>query len=658
MTLKKYHFLICVILFFSLIVLESSGQKRKRNKQQNVIEFEDLTNVGLFEFLNVNRVPNYYDKQELDQLIKLDAAKDWDKLYPKLLNYVKRFGVQNFYKDTYLLWRLAKLTETFGELNEAKKLYRLVLKHHREDIDIKTIELYYDSLTQNDVDYYVPLDYYYELVDYRRAVDTLVPPRGILINMGRNVNSTRSDYAPALAQNDNLMLFTSKRNVIERNFSYIENEDLFYSVFSGVWEEAKPFTGVNSQYKEGSACLAADGKTLYFTRCFSPDSYGDCDLLEAKLQEDSTWSEIKNLGENINSVAWDSHPSLSHTEDTLFFASDRIGGFGLSDIYFTYKKDDGTWSAAQNAGPIINTRGNEVSPFYHPVKNILYFSSNGHMLNFGGLDIYKSKWLGRSGSEPINIGPLVNGAGNEFYFAIDSKSTNLFYAKSKEHDESGNTDLYSFPLPMAAQPDADTRVSGSLVDVQSQEPFEGIVSVIDLDNGIEIAPKYLRPDGTFEFNLINKNNYLLILQGDEFFRIEELFFLDGEAEFNLQTEHIASRMKFESIEFETNKSDLLPGMFGDLDKLSNFLIDHPDFGLRISGHTDSQGLAESNLKLSKERAEAIREYIVHFGGIEEERVIAEGYGSSRPIVEEQTEEDASLNRRVEFELFRLEEGIN
>ena len=180
--------------------------------------------------------------------------------------------------------------------------------------------------------------------------------------------------------------------------------------------------GINTIYNEGSAQLSRDGKTLFFSRCDSPDSYGDCDIFMAEMQEDSTWGNVHNLGVNVNSLGWDSHPSLSHTEDTLYFASDRIGGFGLSDIYFTYKKRDGSWVEAQNIGPVINTRHNEVSPFYHPEFDMIYFSSNGQLYVFGEYDIYKTYKFGNTWTEPKNIGPLVNGIGSEFYFTIDSKS--------------------------------------------------------------------------------------------------------------------------------------------------------------------------------------------------------------------------------------------
>jgi hypothetical protein len=75
----------------------------------------------------------------------------------------------------------------------------------------------------------------------------------------------------------------------------------------------------------------------------------------AELQANGSWGNIRNLGPHVNSTAWDSHPALSHNEDTLYFASDRIGGFGLSDLYYTYKRPDGSWTPAQNMGPVINT---------------------------------------------------------------------------------------------------------------------------------------------------------------------------------------------------------------------------------------------------------------------------------------------------------------
>jgi outer membrane protein OmpA-like peptidoglycan-associated protein len=643
-------------IIFLIASFDAYGQFFKSKKNRTVSESPDgheATYERVMQFPFINERPFYFNEKKLKKIKSLEAQKDWKELYNALGGYIENFGIQNFYKNTDMLWRYAKLTELYVDEEAAKSLYRLVLRHHREDFDLEELEIYYDSISKAELEKYVPIDYYYELIEYRRDVDTLRPPRGYKRNMGHLINSKYSDYGPSLSADNNVLVFTSKRKRVSTGLGQVANEDIFYSKkYAGYWTEVKSLKDINTAYNEGSVCLSNDGTTMYFTRCDAPDTYGNCDLFQATLQPDSAWGRVRNLGNHINSLGWDSHPSLSHTEDTLYFASDRIGGFGLADIYYTVRDKNGEWGRAFNAGPIINSRNNEVSPFIHPGYDILYFSSNGHSLNFGGFDIYKSYRENGRWQEAKNIGPLVNGTGSEFYFTIDNNSEFLFYARSIENDLD-NLDLYSFPLPMEGQPQATTTLSGSLREEDTGDPFErGIVSIIDLDNGVEVAPQYLSPNGAFEFQLINQRNYLLIIQSDEFFRIEELFYLDGDMEINKFTESISSKLKFETIEFDNNSAALKPTMYADLDKLANFLLDNPDFSLRISGHTDSDGSPEFNMKLSQERADAIMEYLTYFGGMPEHKITARGFGSTQLIVKEETEEDKAMNRRVEFELYR------
>ncbi|MEM9338061.1 MAG: OmpA family protein [Bacteroidota bacterium] len=630
------------------------GQNKNKEALLVTDSVPDDVVFNVYEFEGINKYPEYFNKQKLAHIIQLDREQKWEELFNALKDYVKRFGIQNFYKDTKLIWRLAKMTELFGDPQDAKTLYRMVLRHHYKGIDIKEIELYYDSLNKQATEQFVPIDYYYELVEHRKLIDTLQPPRGVLLNMGMLVNSTSADYGPSLNINNDVLVFTSKRKKVDETIRFREDEDIFFSRKDpyGTWSKAKPIADLNSPYNEGSPCISGDGKVLVFSRCECLECYGDCDLFITEMKSDSTWGPVENMGTNVNSVSWDSHPALSHKGDTLYFSSDRLGGFGLADIYYTVKDSRGRWEPAKNMGPVINTRQNDVSPFYHPIYDVLYFSSNGQLYNFGEFDIYKSYKIGDHWTEPKNIGPLVNGRGSEFYFTIDSDSELIFYARSSTRDLN-KQDIYSFPLPMDAQPEATTKVSGTLTDSITGVPFKGIVSIVDLDRGQEVAPRFLNNDGSFEFELVNKRNYLLILQGDDFFRIEEVFFLDGPMELHKVTEPLASRVKFESIEFDVGKSVLKTEMYADLNKVVNFLYDNIDFKLRISGYTDSLGDPGKNLKLSKERAQNIRDYIVIFAGIYKGRVEYEGYGDTKPIVEnEVTEADRKLNRRVEFEIYR------
>ena len=651
----KACFFVPIALLLCLFGPVSSAQKQKNKfKRGDTVQLNDsitsFSQSDIFAFPNINRLPFYYDASKMEKLLRLQRVGPSDKYYQALRGYIANFGIQNFHENTAMLWEMAKLSRQFGPPGEAIMLYKLVLKHHRQGLNLKDVFHEYDSLEHDKKKYYVPLQFYYQLVDYRKEIDTLHPPHSVLVNMGDDINSKKEDYGPTIGNVDNLILFTSKRNKHQQGErSY--DEDLFYSTrTNGYWSPAKEFKSINTSYNEGSACLSYDGKYLFFSRCNTPESLGNCDLYMAERKADSTWTNIRNLGKDINSSGWDSHPSLTHQGDTLYFASNRIGSFGLSDIFFSVKDQKGKWGKAQNAGPIINTVNSEVSPFFHHKFNVLYFSSDGQPLNFGDFDIYKSNRHGNIWSEPKNIGPLVNGAGSEYYFTIDSESKELYYARSEEEDKK-NLDIFSFAVPMEAQPEATAQLKGSLKD-KAGEPMKGIVSVIDLDQGVEVAPKFLREDGSFDFSLINKRNYLLIIQGDEFFRIEEIFFMNGDIEIDKVAEPIESKIAFESLEFENGKSNILPTMHGDLDKVANFLIDHPPLKLKISGHTDSAGKEESNLKLSQSRADAIKQYLQDEFKIDSQRITAIGYGSSKPITQEITDEHKQLNRRVEFEIYK------
>ncbi len=645
------------MVFYLISYLPAWAQKpAKKYKSGGVIALNDtLTSYSqsdIFTFPNINKIPFYYEKNKYQKIVQLQANTESEELYRLLYDYVKNFGIENFTRNIGMIWQLAKLSEKYGPPGESILLYKLVLKHHQQGIDINKVRQEYEIITQNQRDYYVPLQQYYELVAYRKEIDTLRPPQGVLLNMGITINSPKADYAPTIGNVDTVLLYTSKRNINTQSLERRYDEDLFFSVKEfGVWMDAQEFKTINTIHNEGSACLSKDGKQLFFARCDSPDSQGSCDIFVADLKADGSWGNVRNLGSNINTVFWDSHPSLSHSGDTLFFSSDRKGGFGMTDIYYSIKDKKGEWQKAQNIGPIINTRAQEVSPFFHRTFKVLYFSSNGHPLNFGDFDIYKSYKQNGSWGEPKNIGPLVNGPGSEYYFTIDSQSSLLYYARS-EDTSPADLDLHSFPVPMEAQPEAIATLKGSLTNSQTKQPMRGIVSIIDMDQGVEVAPKFLRPDGSFDFNLINKRNYLLIIQGDDFFRIEELFYMDGDMEINKETEPLESKIAFKSLEFESGKSDILPSMHQDLSKLANFLIDHPRLKLTISGHTDSEGKADANLRLSQARADAIRAYLMYEYKIDPDRITATGYGGSKPIVEEKTEEDRRLNRRVEFEISR------
>jgi hypothetical protein len=650
--------LFCFFLFLSPVTLfaQVAAPNNKISVQRKLPS--DSTRMlspkaeTALDFPNLNHLPYYVDKRKLRAIGKLEKKKNWARALPLLQDYVSKFGIENFYKNTALLWRLASLYEKTGDKVRARAYYRLVLKHHRSDV--RQIRPYYDSLEKGSQATYVPIKNYYDLVDYRKSIKTFQPPKGVYTNMGEAINSKHEDYGPVLSANQDQIIFSSKR-VRRKDMNSTPNEDLFFARSQdGSWEEAQSFgKPINSVYNEGSACISKDGNTLYFARCECPDCHGNCDLFVATKLKNGTWGNIRNLGAAVNSRAWDSQPSLSKNEDTLYFASDRLGGFGMSDIYFTYKLKNGRWAPAQNAGPIINTRESEVSPFFHPLYQVLYFSSRGQLLNFGDFDIYKTYRVQGRWQEPRNIGPLVNGKGSEYYFTIDAASKNLYYARSEETNLK-NLDLFSFPLPMEAHPLAVTRLEGSLLDSLTNKPLGGIISIIDLDNGVEVASKYVREDGSFDFDLVDNSKYRLIIQSPDFFTIEKDINLQQDTIFKIMTSALDYNLPliFRNIEFDEGKAGIKTEMKGVLDRVVLFLADHPTFKLQINGHTDNSGNADLNRDLSQRRADAIRNYLLDQGKFLPDRVESQGFGSDQPLKEEQSEEDRRINRRVEFQLVK------
>jgi len=611
----------------------------------------DVGQSGIMEFTELEARPYYRDERKLSRISELYNRGSYEEAYQLLRAYVNKFAINNFRLDAELLIDLARLSDKFGPEGESLMLWRMIRKHQPPIVDSLMVVRSYDSLERDKARYFVPVAEYGSVAALRGEIDTMKVAPGTMLNMGEVINSRFADYAPTMGNVDNLLLFTSKRNLHSTDFNAPADEDLFISRrVDGFWENAVELRAINTSNNEGSACLSRDGKLLVFSRCNAPGGVGNCDLYTAKLNKDSVWTEIKNMGPTINSVGWDSHPSLTRSGDTLFFASNRKGGFGMSDIYYTVRDKYGDWLPARNAGPVINSRHSEVSPFLHHLYNILYFSSNGLPVSFGDFDIYRSVWNGKQWDEPKNLGPLVNGPGSEYYFTMDSRSKEIFFSRSAEAGP--NTDLFSFPMPMEAQPLAVTRLSGIVTD-STGAPAYGIVSVTDLDAGVEIAPKYLREDGTFDFDLINNRDYLLVVEGENFFRLEEQFMLQGELRVKKTVQPFESKIAFNSLEFGHNRAEILPAMEEDLGRLGNFLSDHPDLKLEISGHTDLAGNPDANLKLSQERADAIRAYLIDRYSIEGSRIIANGYGSTRPVVNpEVSDRDRQSNRRVEFSLKR------
>lgn len=617
------------------------------------------TNAPFLQFPNLNNPKKFEDNKLKARILESEEIQDYEGLDSLLTRFVGSFTPRNFREDIEWIWKTAQVKDILGDTSTALLYYDLALRNTRP-VNEK-VRIHYDSLVMRTQTAWVDLKFYYKILEARRKMDPLIPPQGVMLNMGPKVNSPKPDYAPFMHPSDSILIFTSRReeDIIGDDMSPPKNEDLYFTsrdFITGTWSYSEKFSkAVNSEFNEGSNCLSRDGRTLIFARCDAPDGLGSCDLYYTEYVG-GDWTPAKSLGPKVNSEGWDSHPSLTPDGNALFFTSDRQGGFGKSDIYVTYRTEDGSWSQAENLGPYINTMDDEVTPFFHQVNQTLFFSSTGHILNMGGHDIFKSRWLDGHWEAPKNVGPLVNTAGNEYYFSIDGKGNRLFYAMSKPGDQSAeykqNFDLYSFPMPMEARPDAIVTLRGYLMDSVTGNPLTGIVLVIDKETGIEVAPKHINRYGYFEFDLINNKKYELYVQGENFLTVKDELVVAKDTTFKLFVESFQSGkpLVFESLQFDENSYEMGGDIEPKLDYITEFLKKYPMFMLEVRGHTDSDGEARYNLELSQKRAVMIRKYLIKRGGFDEGRILAQGFGESRPLVPNDNDAHKRVNRRVEFEL--------
>ena len=470
-------------------------------------------------------------------------------------------------------------------------------------------------------------------------------------NMGPSINTDKDEYWPGMPFSGDRFVFTRR---LGGSGNAVLQEDFFMSdLRDTAWGKAYPAPGgINTPENEGTLSVKADGSALYYTRCNQPGGLGSCDLYVSDL-DGKGWKRGNNLGSPVNGPAWDCQPAISGDGHTLIFASSRPGGYGGKDLWVSYLSQ-GKWSLPKNMGPAINTREDDDAPFIHYDGATLYFSSLGHP-GFGGSDVFMSR-LGADGqwSTPENLGSGLNTPHDEFGLYIESGGKKGYFASDRPGGV-GRLDIYQFLVPEKFMPKPVTYVAGVLSDVKTGLPLKARVRVVELSSG-----KVVFTDSVSDFfiPLQAGGNYALFATakgympkslnfqptatdlGNPFSVRAELTPIDAKQVFVLN-----------NIFFDTDKFDLKPESKEELAIVVDLMKSNAGMVIEISGHTDNQGAADYNLKLSESRAKSVVNYLVA-AGVPAARLKFKGYGSSKPTASNDTEADRALNRRIEMVILK------
>ncbi|WP_207426305.1 OmpA family protein [Pedobacter sp. SYSU D00535] len=489
------------------------------------------------------------------------------------------------------------------------------------------------------------------IADCRFALDAIKRPQPFNpINLGSGVNTAEMEYLPVVTADQGLLIFTRRVGDKNEDFFKSENKDGQWTTASGL----SPAINTPS-YNEGAQTISPDGNYLFFTGCNRPDGKGSCDIYISR-REGKDWSAPFNLGSPINGRGWESQPAISANGSTLYFVSNRPGGLGGYDIWKTELQSDGGWSAPENLGPSINTAYDENFPFIHPDNETLYFSSNGWP-GMGDKDLFVSrKDASGNWAKAENLGYPINTFAEESSLTISSDGRTAYYASNREGGL-GGLDLHSFELPVYSRPKSVTYIKGIVLDEKTKECLIANVKITELSSRHTAFDDQSNEDGQFLSTLPVGKSYAFTVEKEGYLLYSQNFPLNRSSssaqpftiEVPLQKIEVGKLATLSNIFFETNKADLLPESEVELQQLIHFMNANPKVSIEIAGHTDNVGEEKTNQVLSENRARRVYGYLVN-NRIAPQRLSFKGYGESKPLLSNTTEEGRQKNRRTEFKI--------
>jgi len=438
--------------------------------------------------------------------------------------------------------------------------------------------------------------------------------------------------------------------------------DLYSTVPStnGSWEQPKALPGsVNGRFHEGPAVFSADGRSMYFTRSdyykFRLNKDGSAmshlKLFRAELDDKQEWGNIHAFAHNGDEYST-GHAALSSDGNTLYFISDRPGGFGGTDIYRCTRTEEG-WTEPENLGASINTAGNEMFPTLF--GDSLFFASNGHR-GLGGLDIYVTTPTNGGWSTPENLNYPINTPHDDFSLVMlpDARSGYL------SSNRSGSDRIHSFMVN-----DPTLIVEGTFKDDEHFLPMADVeVKLLDLGSGEELS-LFTGPEGTYRFNLQQDKDYRLsggkngmFTESRELSTADQRISRTWTENFDLKEVIVDKPILVENIYYDYDSWEIRAEAAAELNKLARIFMDNPNLSFELSSHTDSRASHTYNLMLSEARAKSAVDHLIR-NGVDPTRISAKGYGESRLVNRcsdnvECTEEEHQANRRTEFKVTKVD----
>jgi len=534
-------------------------------------------------------------------------------------------------------------------------MYRAIAYHRNDSLE-KAITLFTDAkkrLAGTDLfkDEYIDN----QIRDCKYAIEMKKKPLTIISKLFTPwIKEYPGACNPVLSKNDSVFIFTVKNEGKTR---------ILCSYKTDKWNKPSDIThqlgGFDRFY---SNSITGNGKLLIIYM----DDGGDGNLYFSQ-RKDTTWTKIKSLGKPINTIYWQSHGFITPDGNTIYFSSNKPGGEGELDIWYSNKGADGKWEEPVNCGNVINTPYNEDTPFFDPETGALLFSSVGH-ISMGGYDIFRSVNRNGTWTNPTGMPFAFNNTDENTFFILNNNAPGFITSIYKE--QNGERNIYSVVAEDPADKITIAKGTISLQDGMKVNPEQVKIELYDLKKRTSTKSIPLTDTSSFRVEVKPGDYQIFVVHSGykpDTINLNVPLYFPGnliavKASLIPEKVYFGDFLSIKNILFEFNSFKLSDDAVNTLEILRSILSDHPDLRIEIAGYTDAIGSTDYNRKLAEKRAQSVINYLED-AGISRSRLDKKAFGESNFAAVNSNRdgtdnpEGRKYNRRATFGIIDPQTGI-
>ncbi|KAA6438644.1 OmpA family protein [Dyadobacter flavalbus] len=480
-------------------------------------------------------------------------------------------------------------------------------------------------------------------------------------NIGKAINSKGQEVAPIISPDGKTLFFT--RSNFEGNTGSPQKQDVWFSTLNdkNQWGQAMNIgPPINNAGDNAITSISADGKTIYLINVYRPDGsmyFG----LSRSFKTKTGWSfpkeyRINNLSGYIGSMEL----TVSPFGNVMIISVQRSDTEGGKDLYVSFLQGDDSWSEPKHLGNVINTADYEGTPFLALDNKTLYFSSQGHS-GYGEGDLFLTRRLDDTWvnwSKPENLGPAINTPLWDAYINIPATGDYAYFSASEK--TVGQEDIYRIRMVPEIKPEPVAIITGTVYEAETTKPVRSeIVADIKKNNAVFTHATFDPETGEYRLILPLKEIYRITASGENYFPFTEEIDLNEESGFRtikknlyLQPIKAGQQIRLSNTMFSQSSAEVIPSSFSELDRIVATMNTYPTMEILLEGHTDNQGEVKQNVKLSEDRVQQVKKYLLS-KGISPDRIQTKAWGPAKPIASNLTEQTRKKNRRVEFTILKI-----